>query len=202
LALGEGGRVQHVKGTLDVQQGSAGARAEVGARVKEGDVLTTGPGASALVQLDDGANLLLRPDSSVKLAKLKLSGEGVGQLVQVITGACRYVTGSVGRTRPETVALATPTATVGIRGTDLEVVYREAAPGQGATGTYVKVNDGGVTVGGIDGTKVELARGEKAFAGRPGRTVRGVPAGPAVVRVAEDPGVFAAGDFDSLLEKR
>ncbi len=202
VALGEGGRVQHVQGSFEVQKGTGGAKAEVGARVKEGDVLTTGPGASALVQLDDGANLLLRPDSSVKLAKLKNSGDGLGQLVQVITGACRYVTGSVGRTRPETVALSTPTATVGIRGTDLEIVYREAAAGKGATGTYVKVNDGGVTVGGVDGTKVDLARGEKAFAGTPGRTVRGQPAGPAVVRVAEDPGVFSAGDLDALLEKR
>ena len=110
--------------------------------------------------------------------------------------------GEGGRTRSETVALSTPTATVGIRGTDLEIVYREGTPGKGAPGPYVKVNDGGVTVGGVDGTKVDLSRGEKAFAGRPGRTVRGQPAGPAVVRAAEDPGVFATGDLDALLGRR
>jgi outer membrane protein OmpA-like peptidoglycan-associated protein len=201
ITLGEGGRLQHVKGQLEIQKASGAGRTEVGARVEEGDVLTTGPGASALVQFDDGANVLIRPDSSVKLAKLKHSGDSLGQLVQVITGACRYVTGSVGRARPETVALSTPTATVGIRGTDLEVVYQESAAG-GASGTYVKVNDGGVTVGGIDGTKVDLARGEKAFAGKPGRTVRGQPAGPAVIRVTDAPGVFAEGDLDALLERR
>lgn len=198
MPLGEGGRVQHVKGALDIKKGTTGSRAEVGARVQEGDVLSTGPEASALVQLDDGTNLLLRPDSSVKLAKLKLSGEGVGQIVQVITGACRYVTGSLGRTRPETVAVATPTATVGIRGTDLEVVYRESGTGPG---TYVRVNDGGVTVGGLDGTRVDLAKGEKAYAGRPVPRLRGEPARPAVRRVDDAAGVFADGDLDALIPK-
>ena len=199
ITLGEGGRLQHVKGQLEIQKGSGAGRTEVGARVEEGDVLTTGPGASALVQLDDGANVLIRPDSSVKLAKLKHSGDGLGQLVQVITGACRYVTGSVGRARPETVAIATPTATVGIRGTDLEVVYREGATAGAAPGTYVRVNDGGVTVGGLDGTRVELAKGEKAYAGRPAIGLRGQPAAPAVKRVTDAADLFASGDLDALI---
>ncbi len=201
IALGEGGRLQHVKGALDIRKAKAagGGRAEAGARVEEGDVLTTGPGASALVQLDDGANVLLRPDSSVKLARLKHSGEGLGQLVQVITGACRYVTGSLGRANPEAVTLSTPSATIGIRGTDLEIVHREAAGTGPAAGTYVRVNDGGVRVGGLDGTRVDLAKGQQAYAGKPMRGLRGEPPGPAVKRVDDVAGVFASGDLDSLV---
>lgn len=201
VTLGDGGRVQHAKGPIELQKAKASAavRVEAGARVEEGDVITAGPGASALVQFDDGANVIIRPDSRVKLAKLKHSGDGLGQLVQVITGACRYVTGSIGRVRPEAVALSTPTATVGIRGTDLEVVFRE---GGTAPGTYVRVNEGGVRVGGLDGTHVELAKGEQAFAARPRPGLRGQPALPAVRRVEAPSGVFRDGEIDALLPSR
>lgn len=204
IALGNGGRLQLAKGAIEVRKpaSDAPARVETGARLEEGDVISAGPGASALVQFDDGAHVIIRPDSSVKLAKLKHSGEGLGQLVQVITGACRYVTGSLGRARPQAVALSTPTATVGIRGTDLEVAYREEGRGAVAPGTYVRVNDGGVRVGGLDGTQVELAKGEQAFAGRPRLAVRGKPALAAVRRLDAPAGVFGDGELDALLPSR
>jgi hypothetical protein len=88
---------------------------------------------------------------------------------------------------------------VGIRGTDLEVAYREGGTGGAAPGTYVRVNEGGVRVGGLDGTRVDLAKGEQAFAGRPVKGLRGEPAGPAVKRVTEVAGVFASGELDALI---
>ena len=57
-------------------------------------------------------------------------------------GAFRYVTGALGGNRPEAVAISTSYATVGIRGTDIDMVHAEKDAGGNEAGTYVKVNQG------------------------------------------------------------
>lgn len=198
------GTVEQVRGELQVRRGRSSVILDRGARVREGDVLTTGTGAAALLRLDDGAKVLMRADSVLRVARLKLTGDtgGWAQAFDLVVGAFRYVTGSLGGNRPDAVALTTAYATVGIRGTDVDLVHAERDQGALEAGTYVKVNDGAVAVGGTDGTKLALAKSEQGFAGaKKPRTRSGAPV-PAAVKLGEPAPVFQTGDFDALVESK
>jgi outer membrane protein OmpA-like peptidoglycan-associated protein len=198
------GTVEQVKGELQVRRGPSSSVLQAGARVREGDVLTTAENASALVRLDDGANLLLRASSVLRVAKLRLTGDPSkwSQAFDLVVGAFRYVTGALGGNRPDAIAFSTAMATVGIRGTDIDVVHKPERGNWGDVGTYVKVNKGAAAVGGLDGSKVELGKLEQAFAGEKKPVTRGGTPMPAAVRLKDPAGVFATGDLDEILEAR
>lgn len=197
-----GGVVEQVRGQVQVRRGPSNVVVEQGTRVREGDVLTTGAGSAAMLRLDDGAKLLMRAESVLRIAKLKLSGDtsGWAQAFNLAVGAFRYVTGALGGNRPDAVAISTSYATVGIRGTDIDLVHAEKDVGGNEAGTYVKVNQGAVAIGGADGSQVKLAKDEQAFAGaKKPRTRSGAPV-PAAVKLGEPSAVFQSGDFDTLIE--
>lgn len=197
-----GGVVEQVRGQVQVRRGPSNVVVEQGTRVREGDVLTTGAGSAAMLRLDDGAKLLMRAESVLRIAKLRLSGDtsGWSQAFNLAVGAFRYVTGALGGNRPDAVAISTSYATVGIRGTDIDLVHAEKDVGGNEAGTYVKVNQGAVAIGGADGSQVKLAKDEQAFAGaKKPRTRSGAPV-PAAVKLGEPSAVFQSGDFDTLIE--
>jgi outer membrane protein OmpA-like peptidoglycan-associated protein len=199
-----GGVVEQVRGQVQVRRGPSNVVVEQGTRVKEGDVLTTGTGSAAMLRLDDGAKLLMRAESVLRIAKLKLGGDTAtwSQAFELAVGAFRYVTGALGGNRPEAVAISTSYATVGIRGTDIDLVHAEKDAGGNEAGTYVKVNQGAVAIGGSDGSQVKLAKDEQAFAGaKKPRTRSGAPV-PAAVKLGEPSEVFKSGDFDSLIDAK
>lgn len=199
-----GGVVEQVRGQVQVRRGPSNVVVEQGTRVREGDVLTTGLGSAAMLRLDDGAKLLMRADSVLKIATLRLGGDTStwAQAFSLATGAFRYVTGALGGNRPEAVAISTSYATVGIRGTDIDLVQEEKGTPDNEPGTYVKVNQGAVAIGATDGSQLKLAKGEQAFAGaKKPRSRSGAPV-PAAVKLGEPSAVFQSGDFDTLLEGR
>jgi hypothetical protein len=197
------GSVQQVKGALYAKRGNDSKTLQVGSRVYEGDVLSTPAAATALVKMDDGASLLLRSDTDVQVSRLRMKGESsrFAQVFQLIAGGFRYVTGALGKSRPDAVAFSTATATVGLRGTDFDVVYADAKEAKDS-GTYVRVNSGAVSLGGLDGSRVQLAKDEEAFAGKPQPLTRGMKPTPAAKRLATPSGVFKTDDFDELLEPK
>ena len=198
------GTVERLQGQLQVRRGASNSVLQLGSRVREGDLLTTAAEATALVRLDDGANLLLRANSVLRVASLRLAGDPSGwrQAFELVVGAFRYVTGALGGNRPDAVGFSTALATVGIRGTDIDVVHKPEAGGWGEVGTYVKVNKGAAAVDGVDGSRVELGRLEQAFAGERRPVTRGMAPAPAAVRLKEPAGVFQTGALDEILEGR
>ncbi len=93
--------------------------------------------------------------------------------INLTLGAIRYVTGDVGKVRPQNVAIKTPTATIGIRGTDIEIVAKiRRLRSMQPAGTYVRVNRGEIELGGSVGSTVTPAINEQAFAGPPWIKVR------------------------------
>ncbi len=200
----DAGTVEQVKGELQVLRGRSNIVLQSGARVREGDLLTTAANASALLRFDDGAKLLLRADSVLRVVRLKLTGDpsAWSQAFDLAVGAFRYVTGALGGNRPEAVAFTTANATVGIRGTDLDVVFAKQGEGVPESGTYVKVNKGAVALGGVDGSSVALAKDEQAYAGPRKPVTRGMAPVPAAVRLKEKAAVFSTGEMDELLEAR
>jgi len=91
--------------------------------LKEGDRLTTADGSTAIVKLQDGTRMTLRPNSEliVQTYKFKASTpESNSMVMQLLRGGFRAVTGLISKGSPEAAKVQTATATIGIRGTDFD----------------------------------------------------------------------------------
>ncbi len=119
---------QEAAGVIERQKGEAtrslsGSTAPLsqGAKVFAGDVLKTGPEARLLVRFADGSSLTLGEKAEVSVDEMVFDPAGAGtsrQTLIMVVGVFRYTSGKIGKTSPSQVAFGTPTATIGIRGTD------------------------------------------------------------------------------------
>jgi hypothetical protein len=93
-----------------------------GMPLKEGDRLTTSDGASAVIKLQDGTRMTVRPNSELVLQqyKFKENAEDNNMLMQLVRGGFRAVTGVIAKNSPNAARVQTSTATIGIRGTDFD----------------------------------------------------------------------------------
>ncbi len=116
------GDVEFVRGAGAAQRPGQAARVlGSGSAVEEGEVLTTGANGFAVVKLNDGTRMTLRPNTSMKIDEfiLEQPGKSDNLVMNLLKGGLRLVTGSIGK-RVSTSRLVTTTATVGIRGTDFD----------------------------------------------------------------------------------
>lgn len=130
--------------------------AKNGSGVEEGQVVTTGTNGQAVIRFQDGQTIALKSNSIFKVNSYKYDqaspekGESVFALLQ---GGLRAITGLIGDRNKAGWRLATPTATMGIRGTDFLVAIQQA--------TFVKVNSGAVAATNAGGSAV-VGAGEAA----------------------------------------
>jgi len=98
-----------------------------GDEVAASERVQTGKGASISLVLRDGSTLMLGPDSAVDLKEFRFnSTTNEGNVVlSVVKGTLRMITGLIGKTRPESVRITTPTSTIGVLGTDFIVEVSE-----------------------------------------------------------------------------
>lgn len=93
-----------------------------GLPLQQGDRLTTSEGASAIIKLDDGTRMTVRPNSEIVLQqyKFKQDASDNSMLMQLVRGGFRAVTGLISKNSPNAARVQTNTATIGIRGTDFD----------------------------------------------------------------------------------
>jgi hypothetical protein len=93
-----------------------------GLALKEGDRLTTSDGASAIIKLEDGTRMTVRPNSELVLAQyhFKENAPDNSMFMQLVRGGFRAVTGLISKSSPNAARVQTSTATIGIRGTDFD----------------------------------------------------------------------------------
>jgi hypothetical protein len=93
-----------------------------GLPLREGDRLTTSDGASAIIKLEDGTRMTVRPNSEIVLQKyaFKENDPDNSMLMQLVRGGFRAVTGLISKNSPNAARVQTSTATIGIRGTDFD----------------------------------------------------------------------------------
>jgi hypothetical protein len=93
-----------------------------GLPLKEGDRLTTAEGASAIIKLEDGTRMTVRPNSEIVLQQyqFKENAANNSMLMQLVRGGFRAVTGLISKNSPNAAKIQTSTATIGIRGTDFD----------------------------------------------------------------------------------
>ena len=171
----------------------------VGMLVKESDALLLSPNAEVLVQFDDGAKMVVRGDSQVLFRKLVENGllDARQKTLQIIKGGLRYLSGAL--TIRKRVAFETLSATVGIRGTDIEIAVSDAPVEGNPAGTYLELNTGQAV---LDGAEVKLSPGQAAFGAEPQPTAKGTRAiaRPSTARMEVTPlSVFKLAQLDSLL---
>lgn len=119
------GMIKASDGGVQVLRANAPSAAVAGQRLMQGDQLRTGDTGSTTVMLRDGTVVALGPKSTVDLSRFQFnSTTQEGSLgVKLVQGSIRMVTGLIAKLNPEAVKVETPTALIGVRGTDFIVEF-------------------------------------------------------------------------------
>ena len=139
-------------GTVDTIEGTVTAiRAdgtvvvlEAGAPVMQGDVIETGEDGAINIVFIDNSTFAMDADGRMVLDEFifdPATQEGSSAFT-VVQGVFSFVSGEIAKTGPETMIVDTPTATIGIRGT--EVAVRAGAEGEETIITLLAEEDGAV----------------------------------------------------------
>ena len=97
------------------------ARLQVNSLIFEGDRIETDPESRVEIVMDDGAEVMLKGDSVLKITEYVITegfGEGSSSIFDLLRGGMRKITGSIGASALANYQVQTGLATIGIRGTD------------------------------------------------------------------------------------
>jgi hypothetical protein len=129
-----------------------------GDSVRRHDTVRTAADSHAQLVMTDEALIALRPESSLRIDEYRYATaqHGGRAVFELMKGGFRSITGIIGRDDKSQYRLSTPTASIGIRGTDHETFVAEA-------GTYNRVTLGGTYLQSAHG-RLEIGPGETGFA--------------------------------------
>src|SRR5665647_2131676 len=101
--------------------GSASSQINVGDGVLLDEVVRTGLDSAARLVMADSTNLSLGPNATIKLDRTVFNDEHTYRdiAIRLTTGAFRFVTGHSQKTAYK---ITTPLATIGVRGTELDIL--------------------------------------------------------------------------------
>lgn len=135
-----------------------------------GDRVRAAPTAEAVLKTGDAGMIAVRPGGDFVAERFAAEGKRTDSLtVRLFGGSLRMITGWIGRINGANHKTITPTATIGVRGTDHEpyVLSGEMAASTGnRPGTYDKVNRGG-TLMTVGDNKLDIAPGQVGFVRQP-----------------------------------
>lgn len=170
----------HVFGAVSASRGGGTAEPLVpGRTLADGDVVRTGPGASATLRFADGSRLLIRPDSELRVERLTQSGDrrATRTELRLERGAADSTVTPAATPGARRYEIRTPVANLGVRGTRFR---SEATDGQ----AKVEVLEG--RVGAAQGRReTPIAAGFGAVAGPTPIRVRQLLAPPELGDVPE-----------------
>lgn len=161
LTQAAAGQVLFALGRVEIQRNGQALAAARGTPVEVGDVVSTGPTGLAQLRMQDGALLSLRYGSSMKVEDYRMPvaaapattpgaatpvASGGRSVLRLLRGAFRTVSGLIGKGPGDSYSVATPVATIGIRGTDYSAAYCSGDCGGVADGLYLGVSNGGIDV--------------------------------------------------------
>lgn len=122
-AAGEAGTVKTSKGQVVIERSGQRLPATVGDRVHNADKLITGADGAVGITLRDNTRLSAGPNSVLSLDKFAFdSTTHAGELdASVKKGTLSVISGKLAAASPDTVRFRTPSATLGVRGTDFVI---------------------------------------------------------------------------------
>jgi hypothetical protein len=126
----------------------------------------------AVLKTDDAGMVAVRPGTEFVAERFAADDKPTdGLTMRLLTGSLRVISGWVSRTNRAGNNIVTPSATIGIRGTDHEpyVLPAELAASTGnKEGTYDKVNRGGTTMA-VGDNKLDIDAGRVGFVRAPSK---------------------------------
>jgi hypothetical protein len=164
------GTVDALSGSANVEdQSGKSATVTVGLSIYEGQTITSGPEGEVHLVTEDGGIIAIRPNTVFRVDEYKADGNSSDKIfMSLLKGAVRSITGWVGKYNNSAYRITTPTATIGIRGTDHETTVIDNGNGD-EPGTYDNVNEGSTVLKTPQGV-AEVTPGKFAFAPK-GRAV-------------------------------
>lgn len=119
----ESGMIKTVRGQVRIERGSRNLEARIGDPVQERDRVIAQSGSSVGISMNDETLLSIGPNSTLVIDKYAYDPvTREGQVAtSILKGTLRYVTGLIGRARPQAIKVMTANATIGIRGTEFIV---------------------------------------------------------------------------------
>lgn len=123
------GTIKRVQGESQIVSMSGSRAVAVGGSIYAGDRVVTAGESAVGVTLHDGTQMAVGPDAAVTVQSYQFdptTRQG-SLMIDVARGAMRMVSGLIARQDPAAVKVNTPTATIGIRGTDFIVDVDEPA---------------------------------------------------------------------------
>ncbi|MEO5676910.1 MAG: FecR family protein [Usitatibacter sp.] len=117
------GLVKVAKGSVQIQRGAAKIPATVGTGLQTADVVVTGADGSAGITFTDNSLVSVGPNSVFAIDKYRFdttthAGEFEGNLRQ---GRLAAVSGKMVKQSPDSMKIRTPSAIMGVRGTEFVV---------------------------------------------------------------------------------
>jgi len=164
--------------------------------VKVGDVIKTGASGQALIRMKDNSRLIIRKKSEVKIDAFEYKKASTDKVeTSLISGALRAVSGKIAKKNPASVKYSAGTATIGIRGTDIDI----AIVGDGQTdrpGIYNYVRDGATQMALATGEVADIEKEKAGFSPRDRK-----PGEPALQVLDSRPAFIQGTAFDTLIQQ-
>ncbi len=162
--------VTHLSGVLSVKTSAGESKfLSVTSRINNGDILTTEANSFARLRFKDNSELVMRPLTQIVIKNFSYEEKNPKadrSAVSLLKGGLRSASGIIGGRNNDKVEVATPVATIGIRGTVYEINFCEAscaAELKMDEGLYLHTLEGTIFVNNDKGG-VELPKGSVGFA--------------------------------------
>ncbi|QDQ28112.1 hypothetical protein FNU76_18140 [Chitinimonas arctica] len=113
-----------------------------GNRVENGSQIVTGNNGLVVMRFDDGQVVALEKNTDFRIKQFRFTAAAPEQgnaFFSMLRGSLRAVTGLIGRGNKAAFRLETPTATIGIRGSDWMAALQN-------NGLFTGVNNGGIVI--------------------------------------------------------
>jgi hypothetical protein len=121
MAAEEVGEVGFARGVLTGQiDGEPPRILGKGLPLHNGETLNTGSSGFAVIKLEDGSRMTLRPNTTFKIENIDTRQGSENALLRLFRGGFRAITGFISKRRPDSFKVNTRVATIGIRGTEFD----------------------------------------------------------------------------------
>src|SRR5262249_58079165 len=92
------------------------------------------------LRMEDGGYIAVRPGTRMRIVNFRAEGGSDDRsVIGLLDGSFRSVTGWIAKLGPQRAIVRTPTATIGIRGTEHEPLVIPEGSSRGDPGTYDRV---------------------------------------------------------------
>jgi hypothetical protein len=126
-AAAEIGQIKTLKGQVSVERKGQLLPAEVGMQLESADTLKTGADGAVGITMRDNSLLSAGPNSILSLARFEFDATtSQGRFdAQLQRGTLAVVSGRIAKQSPQAMTVRTPSAQLGVRGTDFVVAVGE-----------------------------------------------------------------------------